>query len=226
MAVALTASIVAVGCDGGVQGVPPDFLPDNFPIPTGIETEGGLGAVKGDTFVTQNINGRQFIVFEAEHYHAIENGWIVTNEVGGASGGSYAQVDPGAGFNGNGGPFIDYKVRFSGPGTWYIWVRGYTTHADDNGVFVEDENGKGMVVQWCFATGNWHHSSNLRTSEDHCGIRGLVTYEVIDQGPGDDFTRIIRFRTRDAGFRMDRVTIVDQLIYIPLGFGPPESDRL
>lgn len=225
LALALGACVVASGCDGGAQGVPPDFRPENFPIPTLEETQGGLGAVNGDTFVAKSMNGRQFITFEAEHYFDIEKGWIVTNDVPGASGNSFVQRDPGGGFDGDGGPFVDYKVRFPNEGTWYVWVRGYTTHADDNGVFMEDENGKAQPVQWCFATGNWHHSSSLRTESQHCGVRGLVTYKAVSQGAGDDLTRVIRFRARDAGFRFDRVTMVDQLIYIPLGVGPPESDR-
>lgn len=215
------------GCEGlfGPQGLPPDFIPEGSPIPTEAETVGGYGADGGDTFVTQSYPGRDLVVFEAEHALSWEDGWFLTSEKPGASGDLYLQRDPAGRFAGEGGPAVDFMVRFSHEGTWYCWVRALVATADDNGVFLVDEDGELKPIQWCFASGAWHHSSNLRTDDEHCGIRGLVTYDVKAAGPDDDLTRDIRFRARDAGFRFDRALFVDTLFYIPLGFGPPESDR-
>jgi len=217
--------LAGLGCDAvfGPGGVPPDFIPSGFPIPAQEETIGGYGRDGGDTFVARSLNGKDLVVFEAEHALDWEDGWFTTDAEPGASGNAYLQVDPGTAFAA--GRFVDFKVRFSHEGTWYCWVRALMKSADDNGVYLENEKGELLPMQLCFATDAWHHTSSLRTQTEHCGIRGLVTYEVTANGPGDDLTRVIRFRSRDAGFRFDRGMFVDTLFYIPMGLGPPESDR-
>ena len=108
---------------------------------------------------------------------------------------------------------ISYNIKVKIPGKYYVWVRCYSTGAEDNGVHMGlngewPESGKRM--QWCDGKNRWTWASKQRTEAVHCGEPYLI-YLDIDK-PGK---HILQFSMREDGFRMDKIILTTDKLYIP-----------
>ena len=108
---------------------------------------------------------------------------------------------------------ISYNIKVKIPGRYYVWVRCYSTGAEDNGVHVGlngewPESGKRM--QWCEGKNRWTWAGKQRTEANHCGEPYLI-YLDIDK-PG---RHILQFSMREDGFRMDKIILTTEKLYIP-----------
>lgn len=108
---------------------------------------------------------------------------------------------------------LSYNIKVKTPGRYYVWVRCYSTGAEDNGVHVGidgswPESGKRM--QWCEGKNQWTWASKQRTEAVHCGEPYLIYLDI--EKPGN---HILHFSMREDGFRMDEIILTSDKFYIP-----------
>jgi hypothetical protein len=151
----------------------------------------------------------------------------------GASGGAYVEVLPdtrrthqdrlisGENFSEEPGRLavLHYPVHFRNPGRYYVWVRGYSTGTEDNGLHV-GLNGawpaSGQRMQWCDAKNTWRWESKQRTEDEHCGVPHAIYLDVLAAGIHE-----IQFSMREDGFEFDKFLLtLHREMEAPQGEGP------
>lgn len=96
---------------------------------------------------------------------------------------------------------IGYDVSISNPGRYFVWVRAYSTGTEDNGIHVGIDGSwpySGQRMQWCEGKNAWTWASKQRTSEQHCGVPGLIWLDIDKPG-----RHTVMFSMREDGFEMD-----------------------
>ena len=100
------------------------------------------------------------------------------------------------------GSILTYDIKFNQLGTYYVWVRAYSTGSEDNGIHV-GLNTKwpesGARMQWCAGKNSWKWASKQRTVKNHCGEPHLIFLEI--EKPG---VHKVKFSMREDGFRFDK----------------------
>ena len=100
---------------------------------------------------------------------------------------------------------VSYRIHFTNPGKYYVWVRAFSTGSEDNGIHV-GLNGNwpesGQRMQWCEGKNQWTWASKQRTEATHCGEEGLIYLEI--PSPGE---HTISFSMREDGFRFDKFVL-------------------
>ena len=136
--------------------------------------------------------------------------------VAGAAGGTYVKVLPdtrrthgdklikGENFSPEPGKMaiLHYKVHFSTPGRYYVWVRAHSTGSEDNGLHVGIDGtwpASGQRLQWCAGKRTWRWESKQRTQKEHCGEPHKIYLEI--KKPGE---HTIHFSMREDGFEFDK----------------------
>ncbi|MGC6431658.1 MAG: DUF5060 domain-containing protein [Jejuia sp.] len=191
-----------------------------------FEEKDGLLSVEGEAFHynSNNESPRKFYT----HKKGEEFTFTTHNDhTEGASGNAYIEALPdtrvthkdklivGENFfpvPGTGG-MVSYKVKINTPGTYYVWVRAFSTGPEDNGLHV-GVNGEwpesGQRIQLCKGKHAWTWSSAQRVPENHCGYKQTITL-TFDKP--DDY--IISFSMREDGFELDKWMLVKDKSYIP-----------
>lgn len=161
----------------------------------------------------------QPLVVEAESFIKQEKTGIRRWEIQkglNASGGAYLQAVPdtrktaqdklikGENFTDQPGEMavLSYRVKFPAAGRYFVWVRAYSTGAEDNSIHVGfnaewPETGKRM--QWCEGKNEWTWASKQRTAAHHCGEAGKIWLDVPAAGE-----HTVNFSLREDGFRFDQ----------------------
>ncbi|WP_020567339.1 hypothetical protein [Neolewinella persica] len=112
-------------------------------------------------------------------------------------------LTPGVNFSNEPGKMaiVDYKIKFNTPGRYYVWVRAFSSGAEDNGIHV-GLNGEwpesGQRMQWCEGKKQWTWDSKQRTKEVHCGEEKLLYLDIPEAG-----VHKISFSLREDGFEFD-----------------------
>ncbi|AUS06307.1 hypothetical protein [Pseudotamlana carrageenivorans] len=113
---------------------------------------------------------------------------------------------------------VSYKIKFSSPGRYYVWVRAMSTGSEDNGLHV-GLNGNwpehGQRMQWCAGRTYWMWESKQRTKEEHCGVPHKIYLEVPNAGIHD-----VQFSMREDGFEFDKFVLSNDINYVPIDIGP------
>jgi len=112
---------------------------------------------------------------------------------------------------------IHYKVKFSNPGRYYVWVRAYSTGAEDNGLHVGFDNtwpDHGQRMQWCEGKNAWTWASKQRTEKEHCGEPKEIYLDIDKAGIHE-----IHFSMREDGFEFDKFLLTKDINFIPDGEG-------
>lgn len=176
----------------------------------------GLVIVEAEHFYRQSLDTvrRWHIVAQGESPGITPDG--DPDHIEGASGGAYLEALPdtrrthddelisGENFSNEPGVLavLHYRVHFTSPGRYYVWVRAYSTGSEDNGIHV-GLNGEwpasGRRMQWCKGKNSWHWASAQRTKEQHCGEPGKIWIDVESTGIHD-----IQFSIREDGFEFDK----------------------
>ncbi len=155
---------------------------------------------------------------------------------GGGSGDAYVEclpdtrvthadpLGPGSLYNSaEGGSYLEYEVDFETTGTYYVWVRAYSSGTEDNGIHVGldgDKPSSGAKVQVC-GQNAWKWSNAQRDSGGTaCGVNGTITVQVTTPG-----VHVVSLHQREDGFELDRFLMTTDPSYVPGGAGPRESDR-
>jgi hypothetical protein len=244
---ALTAatliSFLLVGCLPAEN----DFN-DSSPQGRLLDTAGGSSGGSGPHLESDGL-----VIVEAEHYTSVRadvlgvRQWYLQAGAAagpgpdpdgyheGASGGAYLEVlpdtrvthsdpmAPGSFYEDDRGAALSYDILFENAGTYYVWVRSYSTGTEDNGLHV-GVNGElhdsGRKIQRC-GTGSWSWTNAQRDSGGSpCGVRGTITINIPSPG-----RHTITFYQREDGFEFDRFVLTTQAGDMPAGAGPRESPR-
>ena len=161
----------------------------------------------------------------------------------GASGGAYLEILPdtritskdrlvqGENFSSEPGQMavLNYRMRFTTPGRYYVWIRCFSTGTEDNGVHVGvngtwPESGR----RWQTTKKNvWHWDSRQRTDANHLGEPDLLFIDIPRAGE-----HMISFSMREDGFEFDQWALTTTPGFDPastssskllrLGFAPVE----
>lgn len=117
------------------------------------------------------------------------------------------------------GPTVNYKVYFNTPGTYYVWLRAFSTGKEDNGTHV-GINGTwpatGERVQWCTGKKKWTWTRAQRNEpkEFHCGGKGEIQLKVPSKG-----IHTISVSMREDGFELDKIIMARSKSYEPKDAG-------
>jgi hypothetical protein len=151
--------------------------------------------------------------------------------VAGASGGAYVEILPdtratdkdallsGENFSNDPGKMavLHYKAQFHTPGRYYVWVRAYSTGAEDNGVHA------GLDGQWpesgqrwqTVQKQKWAWDCRQRTEQVHTGVPMQLFLDIEKAGEHE-----ILFSLREDGFEMDKFVLASNKEFKPEGKGP------
>jgi len=113
-----------------------------------------------------------------------------------ASGGSYLEVlpdrrvtpddtDSGGLFNEPGkGPLVHYYVALPVAGTYYLWIRGFSTGSEDETAFftIDTDWDSAKLVSLCSDVDEWQWASHEREGRPSCGMIGEVRFEISSAG--------------------------------------------
>ena len=179
----------------------------------------GVVIVEAEHFHHQSLDDlRRWYVISAKHHPgAAPDGDPAHLE--GASGGAYLEALPdtrrthedklivGENFSNEAGKLavLHYRVHFTNPGRYYVWVRAYSTGSEDNGIHV-GLNGKwpasGQRMQWCEGRHEWRWENAQRTKDHHCGVPGQIWLDIETPGVHE-----IQFSLREDGFEFDKLSL-------------------
>ena len=193
----------------------------------------GKSAVSADaTFTTgaaspaafQEANGQ--VVMEAEHYSAKvarnSQDWLLETAQSGFSGTAYVEALANIGKNiGTNyvttSPEVVYRVQFTTPGTYYVWVRGFGATDQDDSVHAGiDGTGSSTADTINLSTkSKWGWT---RTAMDGSSATIKIT------SPG---LHTIHLWMREDGFKIDKILLrTNSSSTAPSGSGPAESPSL
>ena len=195
------------------------------------QEKNGVVAVEAEDFVKQTLT-------KDREWFVIGDGKVKTptpdpdgSHASSASGGKYIEILPdtrvthddplvqGVSFSGAPGKvaIIDYKVNFSSPGKYFVWVRAHSTGSEDNGIHVGIDGtwpATGARMQWCAGKNQWTWESKQRTAANHCGEAQKIFLNVPSSG-----VHTISFSMREDGFEMDKF-VLSKAYTKPSGNGP------
>jgi len=193
--------------------------------------QGGLVAVEAEHFSQQELTAKR-----AWHMVTAANDPALAPDSDGrhllgASGGAYLEILPdtratdkdklitGDNFNDEPGQMavVSYKINFTTPGRYYVWVRCYSTGSEDNGVHV------GLDGQWPESGRRWQTVQKnawiwdcaQRTKEVHTGVPLQLFLDVPAAGE-----HVVQFSLREDGFEMDKFVLATNRDFKPEGPGP------
>lgn len=218
----LPLSLLATACAhaGGPAAsatAPASALP---PGAIAVET-GGTVEVEAEAFVKQEKDQirRWYLVKEGVAPASLFKQEGEALHLASASGGAYLEVLPdtrrthddplikGESYSDDAGAVavLSYSIHFNTPGRYYVWVRAYSSGAEDNSVHVGldgtwPESGRRM--QWCQGKNTWRWESKQRTQAQHCGEAGKIFLDLPTAG-----LHTISFSLREDGFEFDRFAL-------------------
>jgi len=208
--------------------------PDPDPTPcTGkvFEEKNGVAAVEAEDFVSQEKTGKRKWFVLNSNTTGTPTPDPDANHANGASNGGYLEILPdtrvthgdpliaGENFSNVAGQLtiVNYKVKFSSPGKYFVWVRAHSTGTEDNGVHVGIDGtwpASGQRMQWCAGKNQWTWESKQRTNANHCGEAQKIFLNVPSAG-----VHTISFSLREDGFEMDKF-VLSKAYTKPSGNGP------
>lgn len=196
-----------------------------------FEEKNGLVAVEAELFYKQTLTEiRQWYITSSGKLPSVTPN-PDTEHIAGASGNAYIEILPdtrvthadkitdGINFSGTPGKMgvLNYKVKINQPGRYYVWVRCYSSGAEDNGLHVGFNNTwpeHGQRMQWCEGKNAWTWASKQRTEKEHCGVPKEIYLDIDKAGVHE-----IQFSMREDGFEMDKFILTNNIDYIPEGEG-------
>ncbi len=115
---------------------------------------------------------------------------------------------------------LHYYVKFKNSGKYFVWVRAYSSGAEDNSIHVglnDQWVDSGQRMQWCEGKDQWTWASKQRTLDQHCGVEQRIYLEIPTPG-----VHKISFSMREDGFEFDK-WILSKIYQVPIRMGPEES---
>lgn len=198
-----------------------------------FEEKNGMVTVEAENFVLQEATDKR-----AWYIHTAQKTSEVLpdgdeNHAKTASGNAYVEILPdtrrtnadklisGENFSNEPGKLgiLSYPVKFNTPGRYYVWVRAYSTGAEDNGLHVGIDGtwpDSGQRLQWCAGKQSWWWESKQRTAKEHCGEPYKIFLDITEPG-----MHMITFSLREDGFEFDKwIMTTDRDLKRPEDAGP------
>jgi hypothetical protein len=186
------------------------------PAPTPTPTPSGSGAW---------LESSGLVSIEAENGRVVNRSqsWIFRNNVAGYSGAGFMSAEGNTGSNANGSysswsPQVQFDVRFTRTGIFYIWVRGYgETDEDDSihfGLDGAQVSTSETLSEFPLSPPAWGWSGDAMDR-----VR-RITMNISTPG-----VHTINAFMREDGFRFDKLVMTTDANYRPSGNGPSESSR-
>ncbi len=201
--------------------------------PTVFSEQNGIVAVEAEHFFRQSkMEQRSWHLTTSSRTPEVKPDGDPSH-VGGASNGAYLELLPdtrrthadkltrGVNFSPEAGKMavLEYRVHFSTPGRYYVWVRAHSTGSEDNGLHVGLDGqwpSSGQRLQWCAGKQQWFWESKQRTEKQHCGEPYKIYLDI--DAPG---VHTIAFSMREDGFEFDKwIMTRDREFSRPSGVGP------
>jgi hypothetical protein len=197
-----------------------------------FEEVNGILAVEAEHFYKQTLSEkRSWHITSPQHVPDVKPDPDPPH-LAGASGGAYVEILPdtrvthadrlihGENFSNKPGVMavLHYKVHFNNPGRYYVWVRAYSTGAEDNGLHVgfnDEWPASGQRLQWCDGKNTWRWESKQRTEQEHCGVPFAIYLDIPSAGEHE-----ILFSMREDGFEMDKFVLARSRDFKPEAQGP------
>jgi len=189
----------------------------------------GLVSVEAEDFASQALDSvrRWYVIHEGEAGPNIQD--RDRNHASSASRKAYLEILPdtrathsdqlisGVNFSNTPGKMgvLSYNVFFNSPGEYTVWVRAFSTGAEDNGLHVGIDGTwpeSGQRIQLCPGKYQWTWSSAQRVPENHCGTNGTIKITVPEAG-----MHTIHFSMREDGFEFDKFIMALDENYQPQG---------
>jgi hypothetical protein len=192
-----------------------------------FEEKNGLVTVEAEFFYKQTLTEiRQWCITSSGNLPAVTPN-PDPEHIAGASGNAYIEILPdtrvtnedkltdGINFSGTPGKMgvLHYRIKINQPGRYYVWVRAYSSGAEDNSVHVGFDNSwpdHGQRMQWCDGKNAWTWASKQRTEKEHCGVPKEIYLDIEKAGIHD-----IQFSMREDGFEMDKFILTNDIDYVP-----------
>lgn len=205
--------------------------PDAIEKPTSrnYEETKGIVAVEAEDFASQALDEvrRWYVLREGDTGPNIQD--RDRNHATTASGKAYLEILPdtrathsdalihGVNFTNTPGTMavLSYPIYFHTPGEYIVWVRAYSTGAEDNGLHVGIDGSwpeSGQRIQLCPGKFQWTWSSAQRVPENHCGTPRTIKITVPEAG-----IHTLHFSMREDGFEFDKFLMVLDEAYQPEG---------
>ena len=164
-------------------------------------------------FNSNNNSPRQWYIRQAKQHTPFVN---IEDHTKNASGGAYIEALPdtrvthddtllrGENFypTPGAGGIVAYKITVNSPGRYYIWVKAFSSGAEDNGIHVGLDGHwpkSGQRIQLCKGKYNWTWSSAQRVPKNHCGTPNTIYLDIKQAGE-----HVVMFSMREDGFELDK----------------------
>ncbi|WP_416399446.1 chitobiase/beta-hexosaminidase C-terminal domain-containing protein [Allohahella sp. A8] len=192
-----------------------------------VNAAGGSGEPTGVQVFDQGSAAGGLLVIEAEHFHdqsvaVYGHNWSAVSASAFGGGTALQAVPAGTGsYNSdyeNVSARLDYRIRFTEAGTYYIWIRGQgsdggsdSVHLGLNGMPVAA--GKAITSFTPYGRPIWSRYSQASGSYARISI----------PSPG---VHTLNLWMRETGFVFDRVLLSKSSGYVPSGSGPAETPQI
>lgn len=111
-------------------------------------------------------------------------------------------------------PQLQYAINFTTPGTYTVWLRGYTPNAAGDSTYL-GLNGQLVTPLTGFAPGRWSWAA-----KDSNTPSSVATIAITEPG-----LHTLNLWMREDGLRLDRIVLTTNASYNPNDNGPAESER-
>lgn len=199
-----------------------------------FEERGGFVAVEAEHFSAQSRTERRgWQLVTATQTPAVTPDGDPPH-VAGASGGAYLELLPDTrrthyepiivreSFSNLGGEMavLSYRVRFTTPGRYYVWVRAYSTGGEDNGLHAGlDGTWPESGLRWQTTHKHaWAWDSRQRTDAVPRGEPHKLYLDVPAAGE-----HTVHFSMREDGFEFDRWIMTTDRAFVPSADGGPPT---
>jgi hypothetical protein len=110
-------------------------------------------------------------------------------------------------------PKLSYTIRFTTPGRYHVWLRGYAAETESDAVYVALDNQPAQLMTG-FSKMKW-----AWWNKNQAGVP--VTIEIPEAETG---LHTFKIWLAEDGFRLDRILLTLDDDYIPTGSGPGNDD--
>ena len=171
------------------------------------------------TIRQEDSSGHDLVAIEAEHFHQQHRSgnheWKSDYRAGFSAGAALrALPDIGTEYmDPHTAPRLDYNVEFGVPGTYYVWVRGYSGDENDNSVHIGvDGASNGSAERITFNSPNtWQWSGRTFDSS-------VATLDIQSAG-----IHTVNIWMHKDGLRIDKIVLSPNPIFQPSDLGPEEQ---
>jgi hypothetical protein len=173
-------------------------------VSSGIQSFTKPAAIGSEAVLYLEMNDGWSYGVETENYDTeLGNGWSLQTATSGYDGSGYMQADASGGT-------LQYQISFPSAGTYYCYIRNWASGSENNGCHLELDGTRiseinGREAVYATKESKWNWATQWQLGEGaHIGPLDIV---INTAGP-----HTLGIVTRDLGFKVDRVIVIDRKI--------------